>query len=641
MAELSKGGDAPLRHPADTLRLTRWLAQCRASVAYVAARQPAQAGRARFWQQWLRSSGAYWRGEIRALQGHREPVQNPRDRLMADNLLHLSRQPEHPKIIVWAASYHLANNISRIDLNDSITARHIRHEVLADSDDVRKTNARSMLGGAVPMGELVKRQLGPACFALGFVAGSGTYGHLEEPKSLRPVPEPPAGSIEQAFGQLGCAAGFVDLRRAPAGATFYASPLGYVPLRAPWAEVFDGFFYTQTMRPTSHMAPVAAPSARGRKLLGQVRDTKTGAGIAFASVGLPGTSLGTVSSADGQFALFVPAGQRADSVRVSCLGYASASVPVRGAAALAVRLAPQPHLLATVLVTAPPRPEVIVQRARERILTNYPQQANSMQLYTRSRNWYNDSLRTTQEAAMDFYDQEGYRRGSWEHAEKQRFLQMRERRQIGPAPPEPPLYWLLWSHDPVLTERNPLEPGPGRQYRFTLNGQTEYDGHPVYEVGFVCERPSAYTTPYGYPAPESYQGTIYITTDTYAVVKYEAFTGRAPYTIDKLKVLHHLGLAAPTSRRATIHDVYQYEQLHGTYYLRYARQDSKQVYTDQATGAHQQTRRDCLELLATNFTQDKPVVLQTTGLRVDPNVPYRPEFWDSYQVLVPASVQDK
>jgi hypothetical protein len=163
----------------------------------------------------------------------------------------------------------------------------------------------------------------------------------------------------------------------------------------------------------------------------------------------------------------------------------------------------------------------------------------------------------------------------------------------------------------------------------------------VYEVGFVCQRPSAYTTPYGYPAPESYQGTIYITTDTYAVVKYEAFTVRTPYAIDKQKDLRRLGLTAPTSRRRTHHDVYQYEQLRGTYYLRYARHDAEQVYTDPATGASQQTQRDCIELLATSFTQDKPLVLQTTGLHVAPNVPYHPEFWESYQVLVPASVQDK
>ncbi|RZL16065.1 MAG: hypothetical protein EOO62_02300, partial [Hymenobacter sp.] len=387
LAELSQGGgDASLRHPADTVRLARWLTQCRASLTYLAARQPAQASRARFWQQWLRSSGAYWRGELREARGQREPVQNLRDRLMADNLLYLTRQPDHPKIIVWAASYHLANHQARLDLDDSITARHLRRAVAADSDDVRQVTARSLLGGAVPMGELVKRTLGSAVYAVGFVAGEGMYGRLEEPKSLRPVPEPVTGSLEQAFGQLGCAAGFVDLRQVPPGATFYASPLGYLPLRGPWAEVFDGFYYTQTMRPTSSMAPVAAvaPTTRGRKLLGQVQDAKTGQGVAFASVGLPGTSLGTVSSAEGKFALFVPAGQRADSVRISCLGYASVSRPVPGATALVVRLTPQPHLLATVLVTAPPPPEVIVQRTREHILTNYPQQANSMQLYTRS-----------------------------------------------------------------------------------------------------------------------------------------------------------------------------------------------------------------------------------------------------------------
>jgi erythromycin esterase-like protein len=643
LAELSQGGgDAALRHPADTVRLARWLTQCRASLTYIAARQPAQAGRAQFWQQWLRSSEAYWRGELREARGQREPVQNLRDRLMADNLLYLTRQPEHPKIIVWAASYHLANHLSRLDLDDRLTARHLQQEARADSEEGQEMTARYLLGGAVPMGELVKRTLGPAVYALGFVAGGGTYGRLEEPKSLRSVPEPAAGGVEQVFGQAGCLTGFLDLRQVPAGTTFYASPLGYVPLRGPWAEVFDGFYYTQTMRPTSSMAPVVAvaPATRGRKLLGQVRDAHTGESIAFASVGLPGTSLGTVSSAEGKFALFVPAGQRVDSVRVSCLGYASASVPVRGAATLAVRLTPQPHLLATVLVSAPPRPEVIVQRAREHILTNYSQQANSMQLYTRARTWHNDSLRATYEAALDFYDQEGYRRGSWEHAVKQRFLQLREQRQVGQLE-EPPAFWLLWSHDPVLTEQNPLEPGPARQYRFTLNGQTEYDGHPVYEVGFVCERPSAYTTPYGYPAPESYQGTLYITTDTYALVKYEAFTVRTPYPIDKTKVLRRLGFTAPTTRRSTHHDVYQYDHLRGTYYLRYARHDIEQVYTDPATGTRQRAQRESLELLATSFTQDKPVVLQTTGLRLDPTVPYRPEFWDSYQVLLPAAVEEK
>ncbi len=643
VANLAKGGgDALLRHPADTVRLARWLAQCQASLQYIAARQPGQASRARFWQQWLRSSGAYWRGELREARGQREPVQNLRDRLMADNLLHLSRQPEHAKIIVWAASYHLANHHSRLDLDDSLTTRYIRHEIAADSEDVHQVTAHSLMDGAVPMGELVKRTLGPAVYAVGFVAGGGTYGRLEEPKSLRPVPAPVAGSIEQAFGQLGCPVGFINLRQVPAGTTFYASPLGYVPLRGPWADIFDGLYYTQTMRPTSSMAPVAAvpPPARGRKLLGQVRDAKTGEPVAFASVGLPGTSLGTVSSAEGNFALFVPTGQRADSVRVSCLGYASASVPARGAATLAVRLTPQPHLLATVLVTAPPQPEVIVQRAREHLLTNYPQQANSMQLYARARTWHNDSLRATHEAALDFYDQEGYRRGSWEHAVKQRFLQLREQRQAGQLP-EPPAFWLLWSHDPVLTTTNPLEPGPARQYRFTLNGQTEYDGHPVYEVGFVCDRPSAFTTPYGYPAPESYQGTLYITTDTYALVKYEAFTVRTPYAVDKAKVLRRLGLSAPVTQRRTHHDVYQYDQLRGTYYLRYARHDDEQLFIDPATGERRQTKRESLELLATSFTQEHPLVLQTTGLHLDPTVPYRPEFWESYQVLLPTAEKGK
>lgn len=646
LAELTSGDFANLvRHPGDTVRIARWVARCRTSLAYIAARQPAQASRARFWQQWLRSTTGAQRDAMAAARGVPDIVQNRRDALMADNLLFLARQPENAKIIVWAATYHVANKISRLDLDDSVTARYVRR-VAADSTDNQEVTARRLLGGGIPMGELVKRRLGKAVFALGFVAGGGSYGRKGQRGDIRPqaVPEPPAGSAEAAFRAQGCADGFVDLRTIPAGTAFYASPLGYLPLRGPWAEVLDGLYYTPTMRPTTPAGLVAtpAPPAAGYRLLGQVVDEKTGTGISFASVTIAGTGQGTVTNQAGSFALFVPAGPRADSVRITCLGYGSARLPARpsGPAPVVIRLKPQARMLGNVLVTAPPTPEIILRKAYENITINYPQQANSMQLYTRKRHWRNDSLRTTHEAALDFYDQEGYRRGSWEHIQKQRFLQMRQQRRTGisDSAQEAPDFWLLWTADPVLTPENPLEPGPSEKYTFSLDGQTEYDGKSVYKVNFVCQRPSAFTTPYGYPAPESYQGAVYITTDTYAIVKYEAFTVRAPYEIKRDKLLRQLNLPAPSSRRRTNHDIYQYEQLRGIYYLKYAQRENESVYTDLASGSIQRRQRESTELLATSIRLSQPLVLQSSGLRVDKRVPYRPEFWDSYQVIMPTAV---
>lgn len=643
LAELS-GGDFRqlLRHPADTVRVAHWLARTRASLAYIATHQPAQAERVRFWQQWLRSADRWQQAGKAMALGRHAPVQNERDALMADNLLFLARQPEHPKIIVWAASYHIANHLASIDLDDATTAAYLRQMAAAEPSDDEPTSARQLLGGAVPMGQLVKNQLGDAAYALGFVAYEGTYGRAGNAASLHPVPTPPPGSAEQAFRQQGCEWGFADLRGHPAGA-YYAAPLGYLPLRAPWHQVVDGLFFTRVMRPTATLAAgaIAAAPVLGRKLLGEVLDAKTGMPVAFASVGLCGTPGGTVSNQEGGFSLFVPAAHQQDTVLISCLGYGTVRLPVAHQPAdhpARVLLTPQAHLLGEVTVRAPISAETIVRHVRERLAANYPQQAHSMQLYARTQHRRDGALQVQCESALDFYDQEGYRRGSWEHASKQRFLQLRQQRKTGDSTRweyrESPAFWLMWSDDPVLTTCNPLEAGPARQYRFALKGETQYNNRPVYEVGFVCDRPSAFTTPYGYPAPDAYEGTLYVDTESFALLKYEAFTTRSPNEITKPKSYQRLGFTQPVTDSRRHHDVYQYEAVGGTYFLKYARRETTSNFSTAAT-QEEHTTQEINELLATSIELAKPQVLLTSLYETDSHVPYRAAFWNTYQVVLP------
>lgn len=644
LAELS-GGDfgQQARHAADTVRLTRWLTRARGSLHYLATHAPQQAERVGFWRQWLRSAEGSMRVALAAHQGHTRPVQNGRDALMADNLLYLAQQPEHPKIIVWAASYHVANRLLTADLDDATTARYVRQMAASQSEE-DSTSAREMLAGAVPMGQLVKARLGAAAYALGFVAYAGTYGRVGETASLHKLLPPPPASAEAAFDQQGCAWGFANLRGSAAG-RYYAAPLGYVPLRAPWAEVFDGLFFTRTMHPTTALTGVGVASAPlgGRQVRGEVRDAKTGLPIAFASVGLRGTPGGTITNERGAFVLFVPAARARDTVQITSLGYGAERLAVARAGLgeqVRVRLTPQAHLLGTVEVRAPISVETIVRRVGERLAANYPQQAHSMQLYTRTRYLRDSVLRVQQEAALDFYDQEGYRRGSWEHASKHRFLQLRQQRRRGDSTSadyrNPPLYWLLWNNDPVLTTCNALEASAFQHYQFALRGQAQLGSRTVYEVGFVCQRPSAFTTPYGYPAPETYAGTLYVDADNFALVKYEAFTTRSPHEYSKAKEYRRLGFAEPVTAYRRHHDVYQYEASNGTYFLKYARRED--LCTFLGTTTHEKHRtREINELLATSVNLAQPQVLQTSIYEVDARVPYRAEFWDTYQVVLPTA----
>ena len=651
LAELA-GGDfkQELLHPADTVALARWLARTRQSLATIAARQPDQAGRAAFWQQWLKTTDRYQRAE--KARGRRPVVfnQNDRDSLMADNLLFLARQPEHPKIIVWAASYHLANRLDQIDLDDTTTATYIRQmarQQHQEPDDDGPTSLRQLLGGAVSMGQLVKERLGNQVYALGFVAYEGTYGRTGDTTRLYPVLPPPPGSVERAFRQRAWEVGFVNLRGTPAG-SYYASPLGYLPMRAPWQQVFDGLFYIQTMRPTTRLTAeiVAAEPVTGRQVRGQVRDAKTGAAVSFASIGVRGTGIGTVSNLDGGFTLFVPTSRAHDTIQISCVGYATARQPlVRHTTnqTLAVQLTPQDHLLGDVLVRAPLSAAAILTKAREHITTNYPQQAHSMQLYSRAQYWRDDSVRVQQEAALDFYDREGYQRRSWEHVSRQRFMQLRQQRKTGdPQLNEykaQPAFWLIWSADPVLTTRNPLEAGAMPKYTLTLAGQSQYNGRAVYEVAFVCNRPNAFTTPYGYPSAATYVGSVFVDTENFAVVKYEAFTTRSPNQLTRPKYFRRLGFTEPVTSYAKHHDLYQYEEVSGTYFLKYARRETS--YDFVVIDSQEKHRwQDIHELLTTNVELVKPLVLQTTLFEVDAKVPYRADFWDTYQVVLPVKGKD-
>ena len=644
VAELAKGDfEQQARHPADTLVLARWLRRTRSSLAYVATHVPAQAGRVAFWEQWLHTSFAYLREAVAAHHGHKLPVQNGRDALMADNLLWLARQSASEKIIVWAASYHLANHLELADLDDTTSAAYVQRMQAQRDPDEEPVSLRKMMGGAVPMGRLVKATLGAQVYSVGFVAYEGISGPAQDTTQLFRVLTPPAGSVEQGFRQQGCAVGFVNLRGSPAG-SYYASPLGYVPLRAPWSQLFDGLFYTQTMHPTTHVAsaPVAAiASPVVRKVLGEVRDAQTGAVVSFATVGLRGVAGGTVTNLGGEFALLVPAAAHPDTLLISCLGYATVRLSLTrlGAQPLHIRLVPQAHMLGEVVVRAPLSAEAIIANAREHIATNYPQQAHSMQLYSRSAAWHDDSLRVQVESALDFYDQEGYRRGSWEHAQKQRFLQVRQQRQAGHPTraefQEATLFWLLWSGDPVLNTDNLLSPGATPKYTLTLKGQTQYDNRAMYEIAFVCNRPNAFTTPYGYPAPQAYEGTIYVDVENFAVVQYEAFTTRSPHELTNANVLKRMGFTQPTTFYQKHHDLYQYQSHQGTYVLHYARRESTIDYLTSETQAKHHWQATS-ELLTTSAALTKPQVLQTSLLEVNPSAPYQADFWDTYQVLLPA-----
>jgi erythromycin esterase len=136
------------------------------------------------------------------------------------------------KIIVWAASSHLARPIlpSWVEEYDLKTR----------------------------MGFEVWKALGEETYTVGFTAAEGHWSRWFDNKP-RPLPPPAAGSLEDLFVRAGYSNAFLDFRgRGPDGAwleqKLTARPFGYVNHETDWTEMFDGIVFTKNMYASTRCA---------------------------------------------------------------------------------------------------------------------------------------------------------------------------------------------------------------------------------------------------------------------------------------------------------------------------------------------------------------------------------------------------
>jgi erythromycin esterase len=172
---------------------------------------------------------------------HREPA-------MAETLVWLAREryPDR-KLIVWAASSHMAYNASTVE---------------QPTDDGGWAFGD---GEWEPMGNHVHEQLGDHFYVINFIAHHGTYGNVFNPNH-RTLPPPEDGSIEDLCNRTGHAYLYVDFRSLPRRQggqwllqRLLARPRGYTHMRAVWPEVCDAMFFIDAMTPSTRDEPPADP----------------------------------------------------------------------------------------------------------------------------------------------------------------------------------------------------------------------------------------------------------------------------------------------------------------------------------------------------------------------------------------------
>lgn len=184
---------------------------------------------------------AFWLQEMKNLKGNSLSVwadaKNQhesvvlRDTQMADNLLWLINEKyKGRKIIVWAANYHIAKNLSKIPKQKYF-------------DPSLKTT----------MGDLVYKQMKDKVYILGVVTGAGKYTDFVYKSEHREI-KLAAGSIEELLLKTNCSFGFLPFKSTGDNqGQFLMSGVSHYPFKGNWNEVFDGILFIRNMTPSTYI----------------------------------------------------------------------------------------------------------------------------------------------------------------------------------------------------------------------------------------------------------------------------------------------------------------------------------------------------------------------------------------------------
>jgi hypothetical protein len=232
-------------------------------------------------------------------------------------------------------------------------------------------------------------------------------------------------------------------------------------------------------------------------LTGKVIDSESKKPVAFASVGIQGKSLGTITNEEGEFDLHLPEGLRTHRLFITCMGYEGFALPVNQwdvTTRKIVELKPATYQLAEVEVQAkkPLTAREIVQQARHNIANNYPDKPFKMSAYFRTYLKVNDRYTWFTDAALDIYDKgyghapfgeqnlqeqvvlKGVRQSYWHNPKG--YVNAFDEKQFDNYNP----IWHLLVQNAVRYRSQALNL---RQYEYTLDSLIWQDGKQLYVIG--------------------------------------------------------------------------------------------------------------------------------------------------------------
>jgi len=368
---------------------------------------------------------------------------------------------------------------------------------------------------------------------------------------------------------------------------------------------------------------------------GIVKDQRSKKKLQYVSISIPGTDIGTVTNADGEFSIKIKESLQAKELEVSHIGYANYKLPLNGTSIYntEIALSANTNLLDEVVIQNLD-PSVLVREAIFKIDNNYTDQTNLFTGFYRETIQKRRSYINISEAIIDIY-KTSY---GTHDVETDRVQILKGRKLISPKPNDTLIVKLQGGPNlPVFADvvKNPdiiLNPDELHHYKFKMEEPAMIDERPHYVVSFS----PAVVLPY-----PLYYGKLYID-------KISLTFSRAEFNLsmdNKSKATQAILKKKPFKLQFKPEEVsflINYKQRNGRSYLYYIRNTvrfkcdwkKKWIFATGYTVTSETVITDSKQGNIQNIPS-KLAFKQNQSLSDKVNNFYDPNFWEGYNIIEP------
>jgi CarboxypepD_reg-like domain len=353
---------------------------------------------------------------------------------------------------------------------------------------------------------------------------------------------------------------------------------------------------------------------------GQVVDAETRELLVFASVGIKGKAIGTITNLQGEFDFHITQEYRNDMFVISMLGYGNYEVPVwtvTGKSKLVIELQKITRMLDEVVVSDTLSGGDILHIALARIEENFASTPFLMNGFYRDIKKVGGKFISLLEAAIKIHD-EDYKEPRNKFKLRERVLLLEVRRSLGYSNrftsyfDEGNLLEDLLLHNNVRYRQFPEEEEFFKNLK--REGNSYYNGHSIYVVSYFSS---------------DYRLKLFIDKNNYGIIHLEYETDQES-PIGKKRGL--------ISKFVGLKRVIDFKDHHGKLFLNYLAVNSKINWYNLKTDALEFETELYQQLLinqvepGTNVRIGSIEKMKSYGLQFQ-DMPYHKEFWDNYNVI--------